>query len=566
MDPSFKVPSILPQDLLFIQDIVGHIPQPPSSASHTDSALVHDDYSVASSGDEANSEDEVEAGILIDEDDSAPGTHKEPSEPSDTASDVSSISSSDSDDNDNVLTRKAAKRQHEDEDEDEEDGEGGPSTTAVIRTKNELPEGDFKIPEIVEVGPNESLEKVGQVMSLLHNMVIVKGEAGESMHRASEKALDSDTLLVFGDRKVLGYVYETFGPTYQPMYQIKFGEKYPLHTENIQVGRDVFHVPAWSNFVFLNEIKRFKGSDASNVHDEEPAEYELEFSDDDEEAAHKARLKQRRQGSREPSSFSARSTPAPSSYQDQGISADVLYGSNPYDAHGPYDVDFAAGPSRPPPVPYDDPYSNDYNVNIGSAGQVEPLGTPSVSVERTPSRYPGEYDRGRARGGGRRLDRGGGGSRGARGTSGRGGRRGRGGERHGWTSGPRSQKLEGGASFSRAMSPTSMAIARATGQYDDGHGPGASEQHSGNVGSWTYDQYQGQPSGHLPYAPQPHQFVQPHINPRFASQFGLGMGFMQQNLPQYGQPGWYSNWDGSAHSNGQSGQSQNGDNQNGHGG
>lgn len=43
----------------------------------------------------------------------------------------------------------------------------------------------------------------------------------------------------------------------------------------------------------MNELKRFKGSDASNVHDEEPAEYELEFSDDEEEAAHKARLKER---------------------------------------------------------------------------------------------------------------------------------------------------------------------------------------------------------------------------------------------------------------------------------
>lgn len=36
-----------------------------------------------------------------------------------------------------------------------------------------------------------------------------------------------------------------------------------------------------------------RGSDASNVHDEEPAEYELEFSDDEQEAAHKARLKER---------------------------------------------------------------------------------------------------------------------------------------------------------------------------------------------------------------------------------------------------------------------------------
>lgn len=36
-----------------------------------------------------------------------------------------------------------------------------------------------------------------------------------------------------------------------------------------------------------------KGSDASNVHDEEPADHELEFSDDEAEAAFKARTKKR---------------------------------------------------------------------------------------------------------------------------------------------------------------------------------------------------------------------------------------------------------------------------------
>ena len=52
-------------------------------------------------------------------------------------------------------------------------------------------------------------------------------------------------------------------------------------------------MPTRSNFVFLSQLKRLKGSDASNVHDEEPPEDELEFSDDEAEAAHKRMLKQR---------------------------------------------------------------------------------------------------------------------------------------------------------------------------------------------------------------------------------------------------------------------------------
>lgn len=59
------------------------------------------------------------------------------------------------------------------------------------------------------------------------------------------------------------------------------------------MSRPVFHVPARSTYVFVTELSRLRGSDASNVHDEEPAEYEVEFSDDEAEAAHKAKLRGR---------------------------------------------------------------------------------------------------------------------------------------------------------------------------------------------------------------------------------------------------------------------------------
>lgn len=77
------------------------------------------------------------------------------------------------------------------------------------------------------------------------------------------------------------------------MYQVRFNELYPLDPTRVQVSRSVFHVPARSNFVFLSQLKKWKGSDASNVHDEEPADEELEFSDDEAEAAFKA-LKKRK--------------------------------------------------------------------------------------------------------------------------------------------------------------------------------------------------------------------------------------------------------------------------------
>lgn len=49
------------------------------------------------------------------------------------------------------------------------------------------------------------------------------------------------------------------------------------------------------------------------------------------------------------------------------------------------------------------------------------------------------------------------------------------------------------------------------------------------------------PAEESAYAQQAQQFVQPHINPRFASMWGFNFGYMQQQqqqqYPQYGQYG-----------------------------
>ena len=74
------------------------------------------------------------------------------------------------------------------------------------QTKNEIPTMKVTIPDIEEIGMEETLEKVGEIMSIVDTVVIVRGMATENLNRASETALDADTLFVFDDRKVLGYV------------------------------------------------------------------------------------------------------------------------------------------------------------------------------------------------------------------------------------------------------------------------------------------------------------------------------------------------------------------------
>lgn len=74
---------------------------------------------------------------------------------------------------------------------------------------------------------------------------------------------------------------------------MKFNEHYPIDPEKVQVSKAVFHVPERSNFVFVRALRSLRGSDASNINDEEPAEDELEYSDDEAEAAAKRARKDR---------------------------------------------------------------------------------------------------------------------------------------------------------------------------------------------------------------------------------------------------------------------------------
>ncbi|KAI0778972.1 Gar1/Naf1 RNA binding region-domain-containing protein [Trametes elegans] len=547
---SFAVPSAIPQDLQFIHDIVGDTPAPLLSKAVEEQA--HSDHDHGTDSD-TDSEKEVEADILggaeDEEEDMSREKGRSRAPPSESTSDSESSSDSDSESEENTAAeaRKSAAKKVEADVDDEDEGEGaGPS----VRTKNEVVDVDIMIPDITEVGPHDELEKVGEVMSIVDKVVIVKGTPSDFANRGSERALDSDTLLVFDDRKVLGYIFETFGPTSEPLYQIRFNQKYPLDAEKVKLGRTVYHVPHRSNYVFVRQLRQFKGSDASNVHDEEPADDELEFSDDEQEAAHKRAVAQRFSRARSLGASSRQSTPLPSRMRDQDM-VDDPYGGSSYEQSLSYnDMDFGAGPSRPAPIPYDDPYSDSYGAAPtltadAAEGSLPP--TPDIPVDASRGSGRGRGRGGPGRGGAqRREDLGRGRGRGRRQNDrGRGRGRGRGGDfrspadgRTGWQGGRPDEYDPRGP---RPPSPASLAIARATGQYAEGpplQPDMQGQQNGGGVSGWGYA---GQPMQSYDFSfgyqyPQ----VQPHINPRFASNFGMaGMG-MGMGFAYGGQPGTYS--------------------------
>ena len=229
----FKMPSIIPQDLRLIQDLIGdEIPKPPpvnTTALATAIPIeIKSDEDSSDDEDDSDSEKEVEANILADLDDEEDADQKSvpdtsffsrllnksqnrlpPSESTSDSESMDTSSDSDSSGDENEDKDKPQGRPSKNEplglDEDEE---SGPAITSEsqLRTKNEIAEFDVAIPDIEEVPPDEQLEKVGEVMSIIDKVVIVKGAPSTLAHRGSERALDSDTLLVFEDRKVLGFV------------------------------------------------------------------------------------------------------------------------------------------------------------------------------------------------------------------------------------------------------------------------------------------------------------------------------------------------------------------------
>ena len=203
-------------------------------------------------------------------------------------------------------------------------------------------------------------------------------------------------------------------------------------------------------------------------------------------------------------------------------------GSDAYAAQGPYDDNFSATPSRPAPIPYDDdPYSEAFSGV--SPGLPPPPSPPATKAQTTPTSplfadtseaaalRPVARSRGRGRGASSQ-DRRGGRERGR----GRGGR-GRGGSSGNWPHQDQHQP----PSYQRPLA----------GHYDGGHQQAEASQYAYNDpvhGSWAAP-------GPSTYPEQPpNDFVQPHINPRFAAQFAMPPPFGQAPpVPAPGHPQYY---------------------------
>ncbi|RKP09637.1 H/ACA ribonucleo protein complex, subunit Gar1/Naf1, partial [Thamnocephalis sphaerospora] len=135
-----------------------------------------------------------------------------------------------------------------------------------LRTRNEVEPPVPARPQL-NITPETPLALLGSVRTVLGTSVIV----AQNM-MAEARALDLGSILVLESRQVLGEVFDTFGPVAQPLYTVRFQTEQELLDMGVAVGARVFFLQNQTQFVATQELRKIKGSDASNLYDEEVSE------------------------------------------------------------------------------------------------------------------------------------------------------------------------------------------------------------------------------------------------------------------------------------------------------
>ncbi|KAI4278065.1 MAG: hypothetical protein LQ337_001288 [Flavoplaca oasis] len=210
---------------------------------------------------------------------------------SESASDSSS-SSSGASDYELLDPEEEARRLMQEDGGSDDEGKGGKAASGPLRTLNEKPDEIIPKPQ-VEITPEMIVSELGSVEHVVENSILIKGKTS-----GERRALESGSLLCLENRSVIGVIAELLGQVHQPYYSVRFTNPAAIAEAGVFKGTRIFYVEQHSSYVFTQSLKALKGSDASNIHDEEVGDDELEFSDDEAEAEHKRRVKQERQARR----------------------------------------------------------------------------------------------------------------------------------------------------------------------------------------------------------------------------------------------------------------------------
>ena len=204
---------------------------------------------------------------------------------SDSSSDSSSDDTSDHEGYELLDPAEAARRLMEDDGGSDDEGNKRSATNGHVKTVHEVVDASVEIPDI-EITPEMEIKELGPVEKTISNSILIRGQTS-----GEYQVVDSGSLLCLVTRQVIGVVAEPLGRVQQPMYSVLFPTSAAIADFGLLQGTLVYYAPQHSEFVFTRSLQGVKGSDASNLYDEEVAADEAEFSDDEAEAEHKKQKK-----------------------------------------------------------------------------------------------------------------------------------------------------------------------------------------------------------------------------------------------------------------------------------
>lgn len=205
-------------------------------------------------------------------------------------SEIDSVSESDSDEKreENYRDPKADTSDSSDNESSDSESEIGAKeikqqNKPVTLTESELGLKDLPpVPDLstlnIDLKQTDCIQ-MGNVTSIVDSLVTIQS-------LPNVPAYDLDTLLFLDEgRQPLGYVHDVMGQVTSPMYVIRFNSKQEIESKGISKGLPVYSAPntEHTQYVFLKELMKIKGSDASWKGDSEvPVEF-VDFSDDETE-------------------------------------------------------------------------------------------------------------------------------------------------------------------------------------------------------------------------------------------------------------------------------------------
>ncbi|KAF7721627.1 hypothetical protein EC973_004348 [Apophysomyces ossiformis] len=204
--------------------------------------------------------------------------------------------SSDNEDDDSSSSSESSEDESDEAPEQEkqkvvpmEDEEEGFTSNDILRTVHEITEFHIERPTC-EISSETALVPVGEIFRVIDKVIVV-----QSYGANDRPVLDMGSLFVYDDREIMGEVFETFGPIVRPFYSVRYNSSDEIDAKRAVIGAKVYYVPSYqkTQIVEVEKLKMMKGTDASNIYDEEPDEDELEFSDDEAEMEYKKSRKRK---------------------------------------------------------------------------------------------------------------------------------------------------------------------------------------------------------------------------------------------------------------------------------